>query len=226
MTRKKTHKNDISDAEFAHGLLDYIQDQRDAGRCENRVGIRQIEEFIDNQLPSEEASKLRNHIADCVFCMAAYAELQAAARALSEVQPSQAPALAAARSIPEPPTFEVALAKRVALLVEAFQQARRRFGHRAVQKQYSEPDIDWSPAEIDRSQLPDRLEAIERLMAERLDDLRHIRRLLNESELIRADLQRRGIRASTAQALLSQLQKGEDSLNYIVWQWLYRTRHV
>ncbi len=69
-------------------LLDlgaYLLDQRADGRCtaHSPVSNDDLERLIADEVADVDALRLRSHIADCVFCMAAYSELASAHALLS-----------------------------------------------------------------------------------------------------------------------------------------------
>ena len=57
-------------------LIRELEALREAGACPSNIPAAVFDELIAGRLPTERAEQVRQHLAACLICLSAYAELQ------------------------------------------------------------------------------------------------------------------------------------------------------
>src|SRR6266542_1690504 len=107
-TDRRAHRG--IEPELPNALIGYLHQERDAGRCQTPISIETFEQLLDGSLGND--ASVREHLADCLFCLNAYAELQGASTSLLAQE--------------TPTSIFERLEARVQQLATDFEQALRR----------------------------------------------------------------------------------------------------
>jgi hypothetical protein len=210
MKRRQSGARFTSD-ELISRLVDHLDRQREAGECPTIIPTSVLEQLRDGQLDQRAAQKARAHMATCLVCRNAYAELAGATQALAGLSPIKASATAPVVSIE-------ALVRK---FVDECKTTLRSFRHREVQRSYSDPayrflasvvsDVAASyPPALDRDL--EKIRHLERALQERLDELRVLKALLIRSDNLVVEIRRAGPTDSTRETLLAEVQTQRQTI--------------
>jgi hypothetical protein len=154
------------------GLVLRLLEALSAGECRAPIDRTILEALATGTLGAPESELARNHLAECVYCLHAFSEIQSLLEmpTPAEVREEEARVQAAHSTRSE-------LENRVRELIGAIERERRLLAHRARQLEYSDPglhasadaalDQTWeSPLEEDVEALVSRLETARRSMEE------------------------------------------------------------
>jgi hypothetical protein len=214
-------------ADFLSQLAGYLHAAREAGRCDTPVPRRELDRLVDGSANPDARRRAWQHLAWCVFCLNAYAELRGAALSLQELGVAPAPVAPVVTEATLPvvaPGREEKARRAFQMRVKKFtmelQGVLRTWQHRAVQRHWSDPaeGIDWqldlaaSPRSVPslaESPGPDVLEALERAerrAEEQLEEIRTVKRLVATSQDLLADIRDAGLAVDVRSELISALE--------------------
>ena len=220
----KQRKTRASQREILERLVAHLHDERDTTQCGTPLSDAELGRLLDGEV-GPEPSRARIHLSGCLCCLNAYSELAAASQALRIVEAPRAATVS-----------EVDLLNQVVSFCAELDYAIRRRGHRAVQRQYSEPPAHFLERfrpphddllDAEKSRNPDdyhetveryrytmsvSLETLERTLKERLQEFQSLKELIAREAVLRATL----LDFSAQRSLLSQL----DSASVVLMDWV------
>jgi hypothetical protein len=215
-------------ADFLNQLASYLA----TGRCDTPIPLSELERLADGSGDPDARERAWQHLAGCVFCLNAYAELRGAASSLREPGEAFAPAARAAAhsALPEAPQDDEAMRRALRMRLKALtielQGVLRTWQHRAVQRHWSDPaeGIDWrldlvesprpvpSLAEPPGPDILGALERAERRAEEQLEEIRTVKRLMATSEDLVRDILSAGLADDVKSEQIAELESQRTRL--------------
>jgi hypothetical protein len=209
-------------ADFLNQLASYLA----TGRCDTPIRPSELERLADGSGDPDARERDWQHLAGCVFCLSAYAELRGAAISLREPSAAHEPAAPAAGQapLPEAPQDDEAMRRALRMRLKALtvelQRLLRTWQHRAVQRRWSDPaaGIDWqldlvassrslhSLAEPPGPDILGALERAERRAEEQLEEIRTVKRLVATSEDLVRDIRNAGFADDVQSEQIAELE--------------------
>jgi hypothetical protein len=208
-------------ADFLNQLASYLHTGRATGRCDTPIPLSELERLADGSGDPEAREREWQHLAGCVFCLNAYAELRGAVISLRE--PGAVPEPAGQGPLPKAPLDDEGVRRsfrvRLKALTVELQGILRTWQHRAVQRRWSDParGIDWQLDLVASQPLPSlteppgpdilgALERAERRADEQLEEIRTVRRLVATSEDLLRDIRNAGLADDIKSEQIAELE--------------------
>jgi hypothetical protein len=191
----------------------------DAGECKTPLDSKVLEKLANGRLASRAAQKARDHIAQCVYCLNAYAEVQSILEMPTPAEAIQEEAETRPARVTTAATR--GLFDQVRELISTIEREVRQLRHRAVQTEYSDPGLHayaslalmdvrsmpMSGSEESFDELVSRLQTARRSLEEQLSQVMTFTKLIEQHEQLATQLQAAKMESVEKRRLLGELSK-------------------